>query len=160
MIKIDELNAFLPAYKYEVDGEINFQVVINSIKETAEKYNIPVGFYDDQVKSGGMFSREIEECIVVFHPEHQTDYFKFCIRIKHQGVFTYIYTDVFGSSAQMDKFARAEMAKQDRKGKTMSYKVGSMIGSGLRNMGKSRQKLEEEEIYYDTLKYVLSEALG
>lgn len=160
MIKIDELSKFLPTYKYTGGENVTFQVLIDNIKEEAQKYAVPVEFYNDQVKSGGIFNREIEECIVVYHPEHKTDYYNFCIRIKRVGSIVQIQTDVFGSSVQMDKFARAEKAFEDRQGKSVSYKIGSMVGSGLRNMGKNKQKLEEEELYYDTLRYVLREALG
>ncbi len=160
MIKIDELSKFLPTYKYTGGENVTFQVLIDNIKEEAQKYAVPVEFYNDQVKSGGIFNREIEECIVVYHPEHKKDYYNFCVRIKRVGSIVQIQTDVFGSSVQMDKFARAEKAFEDRQGKSVSYKIGSMVGSGLRNMGKNKQKLEEEELYYDTLRYVLSEALG
>lgn len=60
----------------------------------------------------------------------------------------------------MDKFARAEYAKQDRRGKDMSYKIGSMIGSGIRNIGKSKQKLEAEQNYYDAVQYILDQVIS
>lgn len=160
MIKIDELSKFLPTFRYTGAENVDFQVIIDNIKEEAQRHTVPVEFYNDQVKSGGIFNREIEDCIVIYHPEHKTDYYNFCIRLKKVGSIVQIQTDVFGSSVQMDKFARSEWAKEDREGKSVSYKIGSMIGSGLRNMGKNKQKLEEEELYYDILRAVLKEAIG
>ena len=60
----------------------------------------------------------------------------------------------FGSGKQMDQFARADYAKQDRHGKAMPYKTGSMIGSGIRNIGKNKQKLEAEQNYYDAIRHI------
>ena len=63
MIKIDGLSKFLPTYKYTGGENVTFQVLIDNIKEEAQKYAVPVEFYNDQVKSGGIFSREIEESL-------------------------------------------------------------------------------------------------
>lgn len=60
----------------------------------------------------------------------------------------------------MDKFARSEYAKQDRQGKSLSYKIGSVIGSTVRNLGKNRQKLEEEQRYYDSIQHVLDQVIS
>ena len=42
----------------------------------------------------------------------------------------------------------------------MSYKIGSMIGSGIRNIGKSKQKLEAEQNYYDAVQYILDQVIS
>ena len=78
----------------------------------AEKNGIPVAFYADQVKSGGMFNKKIEDCIVMYHPEHRNDYFLFCTRVQQEGSLAFVAVNDFGASKQMDKFARA--AKSDR----------------------------------------------
>lgn len=102
----------------------------------------------DQVKSGGMFNKTIEDCIVLYHPEHQYDYFKICVRVSHQGSYAFVSAMDFGTSKQMKKAGQAEAYRADRKGKSMSYKVGSMIGQGLTSIGRSKSKLEEEQNYY------------
>lgn len=145
MIKIDELREFRPTYRFEDGASISLEAVQNALTAEAEKHGVPIAFYADQVKSGGLFNKQIEDCLVMYHPEHRYDYFTFCIRVQHQGSMAYVAVNDFGSSKQMDKFARAEFAKQDRKGKDMSYKIGSMIGSAFetsarasRNWRKSR----------------------
>ena len=107
-----------------------------------------------------MFNKKIEDCIVMYHPEHRNDYFLFCIRVQQEGNLAFVAVNDFGASKQMDKFARAEYAKQDRRGKDMSYKIGSMIGSGIRNIGKSKQKLEAEQNYYDAVQYILDQVIS
>lgn len=139
MIKIDELREFRPTYRFEDGASISLEAVQNALATEAEKHDVPVAFYADQVKSGSLFNKQIEDCIVMYHPEHRYDYFTFCIRVQHQGSMAYVAVNDFGSSKQMDKFARAEYAKQDRKGKELSYQIGSMIGAGIRNIGKSNK---------------------
>lgn len=85
---------------------------------------------------------------MLYHPEHQYDYFKICVRVSHQGSYAFVSAMDFGTSKQMKKAGQAEAYRADRKGKSMSYKVGSMIGQGLTSIGRSKSKLEEEQNYY------------
>lgn len=160
MIKSDELREFRPTYCFEDGANISLEVVQNALTAEAEKHGVPIAFYPDQVKSGGLFNKRVENCLVMHHPEHKNDYFAFCIRVRYQGSMAYVTVNDFGASKQMDKFARAEYAKQDRKGKDMSYKIGSMIGSGIRNIGKSKHKLEEEQNYYGAVQYILDQVIA
>ena len=160
MIKADNLRNFRPTVKYKDGRDITLKVIQNAIKDAAKEIGIPVTFYTDQVKSGGFFSADYEDCLVMYHPEHEYDYFKFCIRVSYQGTYAFVSVCDFGQSAQLAKVERAEFAKQDRKGKSMSYKVGSMIGQGLANIGKSKQKLEEEQMYYQCVMDLFDELLA
>lgn len=148
MIKANELREFRPVVRYRDGNNITLQTVQNALKDCAQGMGIPVAFYTDQVKSGGMFNKTIEDCIVLYHPEHQNDYFKICIRVGHQGSYAFVSANDFGQSKQMNKADRADAYKADRAGKSMSYKVGSLIGQGLTTMGKNKSKLEEEQNYY------------
>ena len=112
------------------------------------------------MKSGGLFNSTVEDCIVLYHPEHRNDYFKFCIRVGRQGTYAFVSVNDFGQSKQMAKAERAEFAKQDRKGKPMSYKMGSIIGAGIANIGKSKQKLEEEQMYYQCVFDIFDEIIA
>lgn len=160
MIKADTLREFRPSVRYKDGSGITLQTVQSAIKDAAQGMGIPVAFYAEQVKSGGLFNSSVEDCIVMYHPEHQNDYFKFCIRVGRQGTYAFVSVNDFGQSKQMAKADRAEFAKQDRKGKSMSYKVGSMIGSGIANIGKSKQKLEEEQMYYQCVFDIFDEIIA
>lgn len=81
MIKIDELREFRPTYRFEDGASISLEAVQNALAAEAEKHDVPVAFYADQVKSGSLFNKQIEDCIVMYHPEHRYDYFTFCIRV-------------------------------------------------------------------------------
>ena len=60
----------------------------------------------------------------------------------------------------MNKANTAEFMKQDRAGKDMSYKIGSMIGQGLKTLGGSKQKLEEENNYYQCIFDIFDEIVS
>lgn len=160
MIKADVLGEFRPSVRYKDGDGITLQVVQDAIEECAQTMGIPVAFYDEQVKSGGLFNSAVEDCIVLYHPEHRNDYFKFCIRVGRQGTYAFVSVNDFGQSKQMAKAERAEFAKQDRKGKPMSYKMGSIIGAGIANIGKSKQKLEEEQMYYQCVFDIFDEIIA
>lgn len=160
MVKIDELRDFRPTYRFENGENISLETIKNALTAEFEEHGVPVEFREDWVRSGGLFNKKMEDCLIMYHPEHQHDYFNFCIRVQHQGSMAYVAVNDFGSSKQMDKFSRAEYAKQDRKGKDLSYQIGSMIGSGIRNIGKSKQKLEEEKNYYGAVQYILDQVIS
>ena len=160
MIKADELREFRPQVRYQNGEGITLSTVQEAIKDCAMKMGIPVAFRGDQVKSGGLFNSSVEDCLVMYHPEHERDYFKFCIRVKRQGVYAFVSINDFGQSKQMNKAGYAESYKADRKGQSMSYKVGSMIGQGIMTIGKSKAKLEEEHMYYQCVFDIFDEIVS
>lgn len=85
---------------------------------------------------------------MLYHPAHQYDYFKICVRVSHQGSYAFVSAMDFGTSKQMNKASQVKACKEDRKGKSMSYKVGSLIGQGIITIGRNKTKLEEEQNYY------------
>ena len=160
MIKDKDLREFRPAVRYPNGNGITLQTVQEAIKQAAMNFGIPVSFYGDQVKSGGLIGSTTEDCLVLYHPEHQNDYYKFCIRVKRQGAYAFVYINDFGQSKQMNKDARAEFGKEDRKGKSLSYKMGSLAVQGLMNIGKSKSKLEEENNYYQCIFDIFDEIVS
>ena len=109
---------------------------MQAISEIAVNNEIPVSIYQETVKVGGLFSSKILDCLVIFHPEHEKDYYKIVV-IPGGGEVMMATT---GTSKQMKKFAMAEAAKQHRKGKSLSYKIGHTVGSSIRLLGKSKSK--------------------
>lgn len=160
MIKVDELREFRPQVRYQNGEGITLMTVQEAIKDCAMNMGVPVAFRGDQVKSGGVFNSSVEDCLVMYHPEHERDYFKFCIRVKRQGVYAFVSINDFGQSSQMNKAGRAEAYKTDRAGKELSYKIGSLIGQGLSTIGKSKAKLEEEQMYYQCLFDIFDEIVS
>ena len=112
------------------------------------------------MKSSGLFNSQVDDCIVMYHPEHKNDYFNFCVRVSKQGTYAFVAINDFGQSKQMNKANTAEFMKEDRQGQAMSYKVGSMIGQGLRTLGGNRQKLEAENNYYQCIFDIFDEIVS
>lgn len=160
MVKADELRDFRPTIQYQNGEGLTLSAVQEAINDCAMKRGVPVAFVSDQVKSGGLFNSSFEDCIVMYHPEHPSDYFNFCIRVRHQGICAFVSVNDFGRSSQMEKANRAEFGADDRKGKSMSYKLGSLATQGLMNIGRSRQKLEEEQMYYQCVSDIFDEVIS
>lgn len=145
-------------YFDDKSGSTTLDDVQSRVEETAREVGIPIAFSRDRVKGGGLFSKTVDDCIVMCHPDHKKDYYNFCIYLSRQGNRVFIHIKVFGHSKQIKKEARSEAAKADRQGKELAYQLGSALGSGLRNIGKSKKKLEEEQEYYATLNDVFDQA--
>lgn len=160
MIKADYLREFRPTIRYNDGYDITLQIVQEALEDSAQKKGVPVAFYNDQIKSGGLFNSSVEDCIVMYHPEHKNDYFKFCIRVTVQGSYAFISVNDFGQSKQMSKAGYAENYKADRQGKSMSYKIGSMVGQSIMTIGKSKHKLEEEQMYYECISDIFDEVIS
>lgn len=160
MIKSDDLREFRPQVRYQNGDGITLQTVTEAIKDAAENMGILVAFRPDQVKSGGIFNSEVEDCVVMYHPEHESDYFKFCFRVKRQGKYAFVYVNDYGKSKQIAKADTSEFMKNDRRGKELSYKVGSLIGQGIRTLGRNKNKLEEENNYYQCIFDIFDEIVA
>lgn len=158
MIRADDLQEFRPQIRYENAENLNLGLIQNAIRRYAENLGISVAFRDDQVKSGNIFSRTIDDCVVMYHPDHERDYFKFCIRARRQGIYTYVIVNVCGQSTQMRKQNAIDYAREDREGK--SYQIGSFIGQTLLSVGKNRQKLEDEIRYYQVVTEIFDEVIS
>lgn len=160
MIKSDTLREFRPSVRYKDGRSITLQTVQNALQDAAKSLGIPVAFYADQVKSGGLLNSSVEDCIVMYHPEHESDYFKFCIRIGRQGTYALVLVNDFGKSKQMNKAAYVENYKADRRGKEMGYQIGSIIGQSLMTVGRSKKKLEDEKMYYQCVFDIFDEIIS
>lgn len=167
MIKADELREYKPQVRFQNGDAITLMTVQEAIKEDAAKFAIPVTFKNEQIKSGGLFNSSTEDCIVMYHPEHEKDYFNFCVRVQHQGVYAIVSVYELGQSKQMDKAYRSDIAKQGVKDYIHSkddmatgQAIGRMIGGALGSIGKSKKKLEEEKNYYQYVATIFNDILS
>lgn len=142
MIKADNLREFRPTVQFKNSSGVTLSAVQEAIEKCAEDMEIPVAFYDDQVKSGSLFNSSVEDCIVLYHPDHMHDYFKFCIRTKRQGRYAFVSVNNFGESKQIAKANYAENSKKEG---------GSMLDRLIMTAGRNKQKLEEEQMYYQCI---------
>lgn len=157
MIKEKELREMRPQIRYKDGLEVTLQSVQEALLEAAGQVGLPVAFYTDQVKYGGMIGGSTEDCIVLYHPEHQKDYFKVCIRVKKQGSYAFVSVNDFGTSRLLGNEGSHEYMvssvknfwkDKDNDGTEM---IGAVVGAGVRRLvkgGRNSQKLEEERNWY------------
>lgn len=173
MIKEKELREFRPTYKYSDGTEITLQTIQNALEDKANEYQIPIAFYEEQIKYGGMLSSSMVDCIVLYHPEHRNDYYKIAISIKRQGTMAFISAYEFGESKNLKKLgARAGAGAAMKYGlKNISggdkgvpglSLVGGAIGGAvglLRSVGGSKAKQEQENYYYGAITQIIDEVI-
>ena len=122
MINESELGYVRPQALYREGEEITFILLQKALQNCAIIQGISLTFRNDQVSYG----RIIENCIVLYHPEHERDFFNFTIRIKRQGKNAIVVINDFGLSTLFEK-ACSEFEKLS---------------------GEEKWELEEEKIWY------------
>lgn len=158
MIKLKDLEEMGTVTFGDADG-VTLKNIQTAVTDLAKQNGVPVAFYTDDAKDGGLFGNTYT-ALVAYHPEHRHDYFNMAMILTKQGNYGSVAVFAAGKSKQMNKFARSEAAKEMRRGQSMSFKVGSMVASGLMNMGKNKQKLQEEQMYYEIILGIIGEALN
>lgn len=141
---------------------VTLEAIEHRLHQIANGVGVPMAFAYDKVQFGGLIGSlvgsGIEDCLVVSHPSHPNDYFKYAIRVKYQGTYAFVTIQSFGNSKQLKKEAIAENYRQDRQGKALSYQIGSRLGQAVATIGKNPQKIEEEKNWYTMANDVFDEA--
>jgi len=151
MIKEKDLREMRPAVRYQNGQDITLKTVQEALQHCAQQHGIPVAFYADEIKYGGLIGGSVGECIVLYHPEHEKDYFKVAIRVTHQGNYALVSVNDFGTSKLMGNEGSKEYLKDTLRHGSGAEKAGALIGAGIRMMvkgGSNKQKLEEEQMWY------------
>lgn len=145
MIKEKELNNDLETF--QVGRACSLIEARGIMLELAQANEVAIELAEDTVKTKGFFNSQEIPCLVISHPDHKNDYYKIVVLIGSDSIMV----ASTGVSKQMKKFNIAETNKQLRKGKSMSYKVGNIVASSLFSIGKSKDKMAEENEYYNMI---------
>ena len=141
--------------KFKTSTVRTMQEAKELIDQMCKENEIPVNIEFDTLKIGNLFNSRELDCLILSHPEHQHDYYKVVVVLG--GIEVTLATT--GTSKQMKKKAIADANKEWRKGRSMSQKVGNVIGSAIWMIGKSKNKLEMEQNYYNALIEVIGVSL-
>lgn len=163
MIKEKDLREMRPQVRYKDGQSITLQAVQNAIRDCAQANGIPVAFKADQIKYGGLIGGSVVDCIVLYHPEHEKDYFNLAIQVKHQGNYAFISVNDFGTSKLLGNEGSHEFLMDTLKHGSGSEKVGALVGAGIRRMvkgGRNTQKLEEEQNWYNMVSDIFDEIIA
>jgi len=155
MIKADELGEGKDVF-FKEGKNVTLSVIQSALTEAAGKYQIPIAFKNDQIKAGGLLNSSKTDCLIVYHPEHYSDYFRYTVSIKRQGIMAYVSINTYGRSTQANLHHISENSSELRK----QGKLGMSLMAGVVGMGKNKTKLENEQNYYHALEQIFSEVIG
>ena len=145
MINVSDLRDIHPVVCYSPKGDtVTFEAIKKLINRTAKAHGISIAFDYDEVSSGEGDSIIIEDCLVVFHPNHRDDFFNVIFRIRREGEKAFIFKSEYGSSVQLEKTYTLIDAAQDVE----------KSNSGSDNIDISL--LEAEQMYYRALMAIFS----
>lgn len=134
---LNEDYRFINRIRFPDGNGVNLAVLQEKLQDECDANGIPVSFRNDTLKTGSLFSKQVEDVIVLYNTDHPSDYLQFLIRITHQG--KYAFMDVF-------KVGSSKNFRNDNKatgGSTTQKIFNSLTGHG--------QKLQEEENFYTIL---------
>ena len=84
VIKEKELQEFRPQIRYQDGQDITLQAIQSLLQGEAQQAGIPIAFRLDQVR-GGLFGGA-EDCLVLYHPEHQKTIFQWLSALNVKGI--------------------------------------------------------------------------
>jgi len=152
MLKSKDMAEFRPTYRYNNGDGITLQSIQEAIQSAAQNYGIPVAFESEQIKAGGMFNSTTDDCLVIYHPEHPKDYWKFCATIRRQGTMAFVDIFIFGYSKLKGKEGAVQGATQNSGGITKAI-VGGLFGP-------NKQKMQAEDDYYGAITTIFDEMVS
>lgn len=127
--------------------DITLDNIKEMIKSVSQEKSVPMAFYMEEVKTSGLFG-DPDPALVVYHPDHRNDFFNLVVLLSCQGSYARLDVYATGKSKQMGKFNQAEINREMRKGKSMSFQIANAAVSGLLGLGRSKQKLADEQMWY------------
>lgn len=163
MIKSKELTQYQPILRYADGSGMNLATIQNALMAQAANYQIPVQFYSDQIKEGGLLSSASTDCIVMFHPQHQNDYIKYVISIKRQGTMAFVAVDNYGHSKNNAKSSALSDLKTSIFSKDTNESaaaLGRAFANGLKSLGGKKSKKEEEQMWYSAMSEIIGNVIA
>ena len=82
---------WIPQVRFPDGNNVNLMTVREAIENEAAENGIPVAFREDQLKVGGLFSKQMEDVLVMYNPDHANDYLRFVIRVQHMGKYAFMH---------------------------------------------------------------------
>lgn len=160
MLKKKDLDPMRPRTRYPQGENLTLVRLQERIEECASRYGVPIAFYGEELRDGGLINNSTDACLCAYHPEHQDDYHGYCITLDKQGTYAFVSVYTFGRSKQGVQLAKDEAARANRKGASLTYKAGSLAAQGVRALMRDNKKVEEEKNYYLMMSDVFDEVIG
>jgi len=143
MIRLSELREIYPIYCYTPKGDtVTFESLKTLIEQTATVHGVPVAFELSEITSSRAGSIAIEDCLVVYHPEHRQDYMSIVFRIRREADTAYISKNEYGTSLRLKS--------------TDILNEASKLRNPLRMIIEDDKELEAEKRYYLALRSIFN----
>jgi len=140
VIDISELKEIHPVVCYSPKGDtVTFDAIKSLINKTAKVHGISIAFDYDEVSSGDGDSVIIEDCLVVFHPNHRDDFYNIVFRIRREDDKAFIIKSEYGKSVLLENTYSLIDANEDVENKVSGEATPDM------------NLLEAEKMYYRSL---------
>lgn len=137
-----------------VRGRITLDMIQDALSDTETglpTIGIPVMYMRDQIQSGGMFNKQVTDCLVVKNAEHPDDYFHFVFTVRTTGTVTTIGIYHSGQSPNSGKAALKEQRQKS------SSLFDNFMGAVTRT---NDQGMAEEYDYYGLVFDVIRKTFG
>lgn len=176
MIQEKELVEFYTAIKPK--QVLGVQQLSDVARQIAVANEVPFQAMSESVKFGSLIKSHIDDCLYISHPEHAKDYFSIIAHLENGKIVIYRY----GYSKQMEKKFEKQQAKKGGgtfvRGLLTGHEpgdgvAGNFVGAGImmkgtasalfhgiKALGGSKDKLKEEEAWYDAVYAVLCQAVS
>lgn len=140
---------WIPQIRFPDGDQINLVSVRAAIQEQADRAGIPVAFKEDLLKVGSILSREREDVLIMYNPQHAHDYLNFLVRVQHQGKYAFLYVYNMGGSKNFSDINYAEIS-----GTLANIQKAVNIFKG------TKTKVLAEENYYTILRDCLENVVS
>ncbi len=175
MIQEKDLIPYQQPLCYRDGSGVTLDVLHSAFYAKANEFQISMDFKMDQIKSGGIagIGGTSTDCLVLFHPDHLKDYFRYVITIQRQGTMAFVSVFSCGASKNSLKLSAKSNAIGTLKdtirktgtndewsiGLSLTKGLGKAALSGLASLGGSKSKREAEEIWYDSVAVIINEVI-
>ncbi len=172
MIKEKDIAEFRPQVRFQDGASITLDTIKNALSDCAKQHGVPMAFENDQVKFGGLIGGSTFDALVIYHPDHKKDYYNFGVIVKKQGGYAFVSSFGTGSSKQVGKSLNASQAGAEAKSAMKNLfdpnvdagtALGGLVGAGIKkafSLGRSNQKLEEEQNWYAMVGDIYDEVIS
>ncbi|GHU97803.1 hypothetical protein FACS189483_04810 [Spirochaetia bacterium] len=143
-IGINRLTPLEEVKNLRVKGQLKLEDFQKAFDEKAKELQIPIAFKSDQVSSGCLGMTK-QDCLTIFHPDHEKGWGKVCLRLTTQGVYTladFNWIEGFGVQHVVTNVGEAK---------------GGIVGGILK--GITAKKNSDMDNWIDALIIILKEAM-
>lgn len=131
------------------DGENVYMENVQSLLENAfTRAGVPVVIQREPMKNGLLGGTE--DSLVLYHPNHPRDYFRWAIVLRAQGNMGFVHIYQYGTSKLGAKAHGANALKSN----------GNSILGAISSIGCNKNKMAEEDNYYDAIASILADVFN